>query len=57
MLNAFSDGIFVRLCPGFAEKCRISVVKKSLENGLFLWLYGLCYIVFFRYKANKIVFS
>ena len=26
VLNAFSDGIFVRFCPVFAEKCRISVV-------------------------------
>ena len=26
VLYAFSDGIFVRFCPVFAEKCRISVV-------------------------------
>lgn len=26
VLNAFSDGIFVRFCTIFEEKCRISVV-------------------------------
>lgn len=45
--------IFVRFCPIFAEKCRISVVEKSVGNDLFQCLYILC--VFYINNINVIL--
>ena len=53
VLNAFSDGIFVRFCSVFAEKCRICVVEKSVGNDLFQCLYILC--VFYINNINVIL--